>query len=77
MANITNEEEVTENGITLIITTFDNGDEIITELDTAANSTANVTISNVAPDAVSTATISKWLQITIEGDGTYFLPMWT
>lgn len=31
MANITNEEEVTENGITLIITTFDNGDEIITE----------------------------------------------
>lgn len=31
MANITNEEEYTVDGITYIITTFDNGDEIITE----------------------------------------------
>lgn len=31
MATIVNEEEFTTNGVTYIVTTFDNGDEIITE----------------------------------------------
>jgi hypothetical protein len=41
-----------------------------------ANATANVTISNVAPAAVGTATISKWLKITI-ADVDYYIPLWT
>lgn len=49
----------------------------LTKLDTAANATANVTISNVAPAAVGTATISKWLRIVIKGDDTYYIPLWT
>lgn len=43
---------------------------------TIANGTANVTISNVAPAGVGTATISKWLIIVNEGV-TYYIPMWT
>ena len=44
----------------------------------AANGSANVTISNVAPAAVGTATISKWLRIDDGPNGTaYFIPMWT
>lgn len=49
----------------------------ITKATTASNSTANVTISNVAPAAVGTATISKWLRIVIKGDDTYYIPMWS
>jgi len=41
-----------------------------------ANATANVTISNVAPAAVGTATISKWMKIR-DGGVDYYIPMWT
>ena len=41
------------------------------------NGTETVTISNVAPAAVGTATISKWLPV-IDASGTvYYIPMWT
>ena len=43
---------------------------------TANNGSSNVTISNVAPAAVGTATISKWLIINVDGDD-MFIPMWT
>lgn len=43
---------------------------------TEENATANVSITNVAPAAVGTATISKWLKIDIGGIY-YFIPMWT
>ena len=41
-----------------------------------ANATANVTISNVAPAAVTTATISAWMKVIVEGVE-YYIPMWT
>lgn len=41
-----------------------------------ANSTSTVTISNVAPDAVGTATISRWLVVSMEGT-LYYIPAWT
>ena len=41
-----------------------------------ANHTANVTISNVAPAAVGTATISAWLEIDVAGTK-YYIPCWT
>tara|TARA_Y100000034_G_C6548221_1_gene236778 strand:+ start:272 stop:481 length:210 start_codon:yes stop_codon:yes gene_type:complete len=41
-----------------------------------ANATANVTISNVAPAAVGTATISAWLEIDVGGTA-YYIPCWT
>jgi len=42
----------------------------------AENGTANVSISNVAPAGVTTATIAKWLPINIDGVN-YYIPMWT
>lgn len=48
----------------------------ITTDQVTANATATVTISNVAPAAVGTATISKWLSVT-QGGVEYFIPMWT
>ena len=41
-----------------------------------SNGSANVTISNVAPTAVGTATISSWLKVDISGTD-FFIPMWT
>ena len=41
-----------------------------------ANGTSNVTISNVAPSGVGTATINKWLKIN-SGGIAYFIPVWT
>lgn len=41
-----------------------------------SNATANVTISNVAPAAVGTATISAWLAINVGGT-LYYIPCWT
>ncbi len=41
-----------------------------------ANGSANVTISNVAPAAVGTATISAWLEIDVAGTK-YYIPCWT
>lgn len=42
-----------------------------------ANGSANVTISNVAPAGVGTATISKWLQFTGSDGVVYYIPVWT
>ena len=42
----------------------------------SSNGTANVSITNVAPAGVTTATISKWMVID-DGGTTYFIPMWT
>lgn len=41
-----------------------------------ANATATVTITNVAPAAVGTATISAWLEIDVDGT-LYYIPCWT
>lgn len=43
----------------------------------AANATATVTISNVAPAGVGTATISKWLTFRDDVGTVYFIPCWT
>lgn len=40
------------------------------------NGVANVTISNVAPAGVGTATISAWLAIEVNGT-IYYIPCWT
>jgi len=42
----------------------------------AANGTNTVTISNVAPAGVGTATISKWLLINHDGVD-FYIPCWT
>lgn len=50
--------------------------KIITKAGTeTANGTGTVTISNLAPNAVVTATISAWMQITV-GSTTYYIPLW-
>ncbi len=41
-----------------------------------ANATATVTISAVAPAAVTTATISAWMEIDVNGTK-YYIPCWT
>ena len=41
-----------------------------------ANGSATVTISNLAPSAVGTATIGKWLKVRVQGVD-YYIPMWT
>ena len=50
--------------------------DIISSSNTVDNGTSTVTISNVAPAGVGTATISRWLVITRDGID-YFIPMWT
>ncbi len=40
------------------------------------NGTNNVTISNVAPAGVGTATISRWVSIIIDST-VYYIPCWT
>ena len=52
------------------------GNHIRWNVGTVANSTNTVTISNVAPGGVGTATISKWLPIDVAGT-IYYIPMWT
>lgn len=42
-----------------------------------ANGTATVTISNVAPAGVGTATISQWLTLVDSAGTTYYIPAWT
>jgi hypothetical protein len=42
-----------------------------------ANGTATVTISNVAPAGVGTATISKWLTVKDDAGTVYYIPAWT
>jgi len=55
-------------------------DIILTGLDVTKlvedNASETVTISSVAPAAVTTATISKWLKVRVEGVD-YYIPMWT
>lgn len=41
-----------------------------------ANATEAVSITNVAPAAVGTATISAWFEIDVAGT-TYYIPAWT
>jgi hypothetical protein len=53
---------------------LDNGSIRVPSL--TANASANVTISNVAPAAVGTATISAWLEIDVAGVK-YYIPCWT
>ena len=48
----------------------------IDDTQTIANGTANVTISNVAPSGVGTATISGWIPIRI-GTTIVYIPYWT
>lgn len=48
----------------------------IVDNQTISNGTENVTISNVAPTGVGTATISKWLKVNSAGVD-YYIPMWT
>lgn len=50
-------------------------DKIETEA-VAANSNANLLITNIAPTAVGTSSISKWLKVT-QGGTEYYIPMWT
>ena len=40
------------------------------------NASETVTITNVAPSGVGTATIAKWLRIQVAGTS-YYIPMWT
>lgn len=42
-----------------------------------ANGTNTVTISNVAPAGVGTATIGKWLTVKDNAGTTYYIPAWT
>ena len=42
-----------------------------------ANGIGTVTISNVAPAGVGTATISKWFTIVDDVGTTYYIPAWT
>ena len=53
---------------------MDNGAIIIPSLTSTGSNT--VTISNLAPAAVGTATISKWLEIDVGGTK-YYIPAWT
>lgn len=41
-----------------------------------SNSNSNLLITNVAPTAVTTSSIAKWLQVT-QGGVEYYIPMWT
>jgi len=42
-----------------------------------ANASGTVTISNVAPSGVGTATITKWLTITDDSGVVMYIPAWT
>ena len=60
------------NGVTLDGTvTFNDGDQW------TANASGTVTISDVAPSGVGTATISKWLTVTDDGGTVMYIPAWT
>jgi hypothetical protein len=51
--------------------TFNDGDQW------TANASGTVTISDVAPSGVGTATISKWLTVTDDGGTVMYIPAWT
>ena len=56
--------------------TPDGGAAVRIDGSSTANATNTVTISNVAPAGVGTATISKWLTVYLDAD-TYYIPCWT
>lgn len=41
-----------------------------------ANASANVSVTNIAPAAVGTSTISAWMKVRVQGVD-YYIPMWT
>ena len=60
------------NGLTVDGTiTMNDGDQW------TANASGTVTISNVAPSGVGTATITKWLTVTDDGGTVMYIPAWT
>ena len=60
------------NGLTVDGTiTMNDGDQW------TANASGTVTISNVAPSGVGTATIAKWLTVTDDGGTVMYIPAWT
>ena len=60
------------NGLTVDGTiTMNDGDQW------TANASGTVTISNVAPSGVGTATITKWLTVTEDGGTVMYIPAWT
>ena len=60
------------NGLTVDGTiTLNDGDQW------TANASGTVTISNVAPSGVGTATITKWLTVTDDGGTVMYIPAWT
>ena len=67
-------------GTDLVINSSEVGSGTI-KLNSANNWTANgtnaVTISNVAPSGVGTATISKWLTVKDDSGTVYYIPVWT
>ena len=42
-----------------------------------SNGTENISITNVAPTGVGTATISAWLKLVNQAGVEYYIPMWT
>jgi hypothetical protein len=42
-----------------------------------SNASGNVTISNVAPSGVGTATISKWIRLLDNNGTVLYIPCWT
>ena len=60
------------NGLTVDgIITMNDGDQW------TANASGTVTLSNVAPSGVGTATITKWLTVTDDGGTVMYIPAWT
>ena len=64
---------VTAGGLTVTAGTLTLGDSA----HWTANASATVTISNVAPAGVGTATITKWLTVTDNAGTVMYIPAWT
>jgi len=71
---------ITYDGTDLVIKSNEAGSGTI-KLNASTNWTANgantVTISNVAPAGVGTATIGKWLTVKDDAGTVYYIPAWT
>ena len=64
---------ITAGGLTVTAGTLTLGDSA----HWTANASATVTISNVAPAGVGTATITKWLTVTDNAGTVMYIPAWT
>ena len=64
---------VTAGGLTVTAGTLTLGDSA----HWTANASGTVTISNVAPSGVGTATITKWLTVTDNAGTVMYIPAWT